>query len=478
MRRRDLELTEDLIVGGNIYANNEILIGKQTIKESVFEPITDGGLMGDVIDIDGNNGNYFDIYLNRPVTRINLPTNLTPGEPVRFQLRQDGVGGRHVVWGDEVENTGLTCTFNKAMGSTCIVYITSGTFDWSKLQSVTARQSHLSFAGFGQNALNIGDIKISSFDESAGTITFEHPFIDDVVDETGTTNVTITYTNNFYFNDENSDNWIGQFPRGVTQFEFYSTSDGAAGLLNRIGVFSNRVHPISKVRFAEELTDDFMNGSDDGLLNWREANGNGTTSVSSADVGATTKGVLYQRLNGGSTADGRTSTTMGSDQFTLEGMRVGIEGVCMFNENALETADVKYYFGWTNSTQWATTVDGAFFEIVADGSTDGYGRVWCVIVKPDGMGNPVRITYDTGIDLPEDEWFSLHIGKPSCDMKIKFILNDVTVYEANVSEIDLTAKVTCGFGSYYDYTGTPLPNHKEWFLDCFNLKYRMSQDRI
>ncbi len=443
------------------------------IKDGVFEPLTTS-LSGDVVTPDGSGDNFFDIYLNRAVTRVNMPVNIRSGQVYRFQVRQDHVGGRAVKWGTQVANTGLNCTLNIGMGSACLLYVNSGTFDWGSLQQSSGRQSFISIAGFAQNALNLGGIKISSFDQAAGIIYFNHPFVDSISNETSVAGCTISIDNRFYFTDEASDEWIGQFPFGVTQFTFYSTTDGGSGILQKLGVYSNSLHQKAKVRMAEQLTDDFVSGSDDGLLNWREANSAGnTTSTSSADVNEDHVGMLMQRLASGLTSDGRTSSTLGTDAYILSNMRVGIEGICKFNENSLETADVNYYFGWTDGTQWQSTSDGVYFKIVADGSTDGLGRVYCI----NAIGG-VDTIYDTGIDLPEEEWFQLHIGIPSNGGDIHYVINDVVVHETTRATAGLATKLTCGFGQYYDYTGTPLPNHKEWFIDTFSLKYRMNTDRI
>ena len=154
-------------------------------------------------------------------------------------------------------------------------------------------------------------------------------------------------------------------------------------------------------------------------------------------------------------------------------MRVGISGIIKPNEDAFESVGMYYYFGWTDSNQWASTANGAYFEIVADGSTEGQGRVYCVTEKAG-----IRTTYDTGIDFNEDEWHILFIGIPSNGGDLYFMIDDFRIYSAPRSTFSDTAQLTCGFGSYFDYTATPLPNHKEWFIDAFSIKYRMNNDRI
>jgi len=115
--------------------------------------------------------------------------------------------------------------------------------------------------------------------------------------------------------------------------------------------------------------------------------------------------------------------------------------------------------------------DGAKFQIIADGT--GKGRVHCITA----IGN-VKTDYDTGIDFLEDEWHSLKIGLPPNGIGVHFIVDDILVHTADRATMGETVKMTCGFGQYYDYTGTPLPNSKDWFIDVFALKYRMNNDRI
>ncbi len=437
---------------------------------NVFEAHTTS-LSGDVITIDASEDNFFDIYLDRPVTRINLPTAINSGENIRFQIRQDMTGGRHIIWGNFDEFTGLTCDLWQGMGGINIE-ITSGAFDWSVLRNAPGRKSFINLSGFSDNINNIQGLKITDFSEVGGYIICDPPLwgITNAVES----NITIGVENAFYFFDEKGDQWISQMPFGVTLFEGFSTSNGESMAMQKLGVFSNRLHQVARIRFEEQLTDDFINGSDDGLLNWREANSTGcTTATASADVDANHPGQLYQRIPAGHAENGRTGTTMGSDAFNLSGVRVGISGIVKANENAFESIGVDYYFGWTDNTQWTSTLDGFYFKVVSDGSTDGQGRVWCI----GEIGNVVT-AYDTGIDFNEDEWHILHIGKPANGGDIHFTVDDYTVHEMAQSAIGVSAKLTCGFGSYFDYDATPLPAHVEWFIDAFSLKYRMNAGRI
>ena len=443
----------------------------ETIKDWVFA-VTSEYLSWDTVSPDGDDGNFFDIYLDRATTRVNMPVNLREGEVCRFQIRQDMTWWRAIKRWTKIESTGLTCNLTKWTGTSVVLAITAGTFDRTSLQSTTGRRSFLNMTGFAQNATNIEGVKITSFDESGWTITFNHPFYDSISDVTGDTWCTIWYENAFYFIDEKWDSWVSQTPFGVTQFTFYSTTDWASGILKKEGVYSNSIHHKTKVRFEEELTDDFINGSDNGFLNRREANSNWSVGISSADVDSSHIGIIALWLNS-ATADSRASNTLGNDMFNISNIRAGINGICMFNENALETAGVKYYFWWTDNNKFQSALDWAYFEIVADGSTDGYGRVLCVTEI-----GWTRTAYDTGIDLPEDERFTLHIGIPPNWWVIHFVVNDINVHEAARSTMWDTVKLTCGFASYYGYTGTVLPNVKTMFIDAFSLKYRLSWDRI
>ncbi len=430
---------------------------------------------GDVVTPDASTYNFFDIYLNRPTTRINMPSGGVNGEPIRFQLRQDGTGGRHVVWGTKVENTGLTCTINKGMGDSLIIYITGGTFDWSLLNSAGGRKSYLTMSGFAQNSLNVAQLKLSSFDESAGTITLDYTFSDSVVDVTGATGINISYENGFYFQNESGDTWHGLRPYSVTLYEYFDTASDGSGMLTKQGIYMNSASGCMRttVRDEETLTDDFINGNDDGLLNWREGGSNHSINQATGDVSAEHPGVIYMRANGLVTADARAYFSMGSDQIIVDSMRAGVEGIIKFDENALETADMKYFFGWSDNTLWHSANDGAFFEIVADGSVEGKGRVHCILLKAG-----VRVDYDTGVDLFENEWHVLRIGKSSNNLKLKFSVDDIILYYGNYADMGGTVKMTCGYGLYYDYTGTPLPENKAWYFDAFAFKYRMCQDRI
>ena len=447
-----------------------VVDNESIIKTTTFKPSVDT-LLGDVVTPDGANGNFFDVYLNRPMTRITMPDNFRNGETYRFQIRQDGTGGKFLRWGDYDTFTDLNVSVNTGMGgTTLIIYVNSGTFDWNVLRAGAGRKSFINLGGFANNVNNINGLKLVSFDESAGSITVTAPNWD-IIDEDNATGIMISVENAFYFIDEKGDDWISQFPYGVTMFEVFTTTSGESALLVKKGVYSNSLYQKAKIRFEEQLTDDFINGSDDGLLNWRESNANGNTATSSADVDENHVGILIQRLSANATAKGRTSTTMGSDGFVVSNMRAGISGIVKPNGNAFTTADVNYYFGWIDGVQFQISNNGAMFKIVADGT--GKGRVHCIT-----QNGGIDTDYDTGIDLTEDNWYSLHIGVPSNGGDIMFIIDNYLVHTADRSTMDDTQKVTCGFGQYYDYNGTTLPNNKEWFIDAFSIKYRMNHDRI
>jgi len=440
------------------------------IKTKAFKVNVDSGLSGDVIDLDClDNTNFFDIYLDRPMTRINMPTNVVNGQSYKVQIRQDGVGGRFVRWGNKDTFKYLEVSIYQS-GGEIELYIKDGTFDWSVLRADAGRKSFINLDGFAYENNNLAGLKVKSFDESSNLITCYSPNWE-IYDDENVIDVTIEVENAFYFIDEKGDDWIGQFPYGVTMFQFYSTNDGNSAMLEKIGVFSNSLYTQAKVKFEETLTDDFINGSDDGLLNWREGNANGTTVSSSADVDGEHPGLLIQRLNGGATADGRTSTTMGTDMFNISNKRIIIEGVVKPNGNAFSTADVNYYFGWVDNVQFHQSNNSVYFQLIAEGSEKG--RVHC-ITKNAGT----TTDYDTGIDFLEDEWHSLKIGLPPNGLGIHFIVDNILVHTANRATFSENEKVTCGFGQYYDFTGTSLPHNKDWFIDVFSLKYRMNNNRI
>ncbi len=458
-------------MGSSFLSQNINPANMALIRSGVWEQFTNS-LSGDSVTPDASSYNFFDIYLDRPTTRINMPAGGIPGQPIRFQLRQDGTGGRAVKWGDIVENSGLTCTIAKGADPSITITITSGTFDWSKLSAISARRSFLQMSGWAQNAMNISNIRITAFDESAGTITFSCDWYDSISNVVGDTGVTINYENPFYFEDEQGETWHSQEPYKVTLYEYFDSSADGSGMLMKIGTYSNSpggcMH--TSVRDEEYLADDFINGSDNGLLNWREANSNGTTAQTSSSTYLTENhpGLLYQRLNSGSTS-ARTITTLGIDTFILENMRVGIEGIVCVGTPGFADAGVNYYFGWqdTNNSFDASN-EGAHFKIVSDGTV---GRLWCIL-----QSGGVDTTYDTGIDLDPATWYVLRIGKSSNNTKIKFSLNDVIVYLGDIADMDVTARMTCGFGQYY--SGSALGANREWYLDAFAIKYRLNADRI
>ncbi len=443
-----------------------------SIKDTAFK-VNSESLTGDTITPDGsNNKNFFDIYLDREITRVNMPINFRDGETYRFQVRQDGRGGRAISWGTKVTNTGLTCTINKGMGDSCLLYITAGTFDWSKLQKASGRQSFISLSGFTQGALNIGWIKISDFDESAGYIQFDHPFIDSVVDVVGETGCTVAYDNKFYFTAKEQDDWIGQQPYEVTQFTFYTTTDGASGILTKEGTLSNSLYTKAKARSYYEIVDDFIAGNDDGQLQWYEQNTNGQVNTSSSNVDGDHFGIVHHRINSGNTS-GRTNMRLVSDGFMLTDSRSVTEEVVKFDANYFSQAGMVMMAGWNDGSSQSpiTITDGYYFEVVSNG--DNTGRVWCITE----IGG-VRDEYDTGIDLGEDEWCSLAIQMSPGFGHIQFYVNDIMVQKKiNTGGTLFTqAKVTPFFGS--QYSGAGLASNKSFYVDLFSLKYRMNEDRI
>ncbi len=427
-------------------------------------------LSGDTIDIDCSLYNFFDVYLDRNVTRINLPTGAVLGSDYKIQIRQDGTGGRAIEWGNYISNTGLTCNITKLTNPNIEIEITAGTFDWANLTAVTSNRSRLYISGFSQNSMNIGGVEVISFNETASTITISNPFFDSVVGATGETNITINYENNFYYFDEMSDNWIAQMPYNNSFFNF-STFDGTRFMTAKLGSFTGENKHKTKVRIAEELADDFISGSDNGLLEWYESSSNGAINISTTGVRDDHFGEIYIRLNNGATS-ARTYMSLGRDMFRLGNSRMAIEGIISFNAGSYHSfADigVKYYFGWTDTaSNWNSTTDGAYFEIVSDGTK---GRVYCVLE----IAN-IRTVYDTGIDLLVSNYISLKVLVPSFGTTVVFLINDISVYTGDMTNVGITTNMTCGYGQYY--SGTALTNHRYWYTDAFSIKYRMNEDRI
>ncbi len=442
----------------------------ENIKDGVVD-VTSEYYSGDTITPDGTDGNFFDIYLDRSTTRVEMPVNLREGEIYRFQVRQDGTGGRAISWGTKVSNTGLTCTLRKSMGDSCLLYITAGTFDWTQLSKATGRQSFIALSGFAQPALNLGGVKISDFDESAGYIQFDHPFIDSIVDVTGDTGCTVSYENKFYFTDKDSDSWVGQHPREVTQFTFYSTTGGASGLLRREGIYSNAVVHKAKARSVYEVVDDFVAGNDDGQLQWAEAVSGGTISTSSSDVDGIHIGQVYHKISAGEIT-ARTYMRLQLDAFVLDNSRSVIETIIKFNADFFSQAGTSAYIGWADDNNNITEVqNGYYFEVISNG--DNTGRVWCVTENAN-----TKDSYDTGIDIGEDEWSSFTIQIAPGFGSMQFYLNDILVQKKlNTSgTLFSVAKMTAFFASYH--SGAATAQAKNFYVDMFSLKYRLNEDRI
>jgi len=458
---------------GDLVADVNTNFSETSIKDTAFKVNVNAMMTGDVIVPDGsNNKNFFDVYLNRAETRIAMPVNFRDGEVYRFQIRQDGTGGRELEWGTKVENTGLTCSLTKGSGSAVTITITAGIFDWTQLHQSSGRQSFIHLAGFNQNANNIKGIKLTSFDESAGTITFNHPFCSSITDESSSAGHTINYENKFYFTNGDVDDWIGTNPYAVTQYSFYTTTDGASGILTKEGVLSNSLYSKAKARNFYEIVDDFIAGNDDGQLQWSEQNTNGQINTSSSNVDGNHFGTIHHRINNGNTS-GRTNMRLISDGFQLNDSRSVVETVIKFDANYFSQSGMIAVIGWNDgSSQSPISInDGYYFEIVSNG--DNTGRVCCITTT-----GGTKDEYDTGIDIGEDEWCSFTIQMSPNFTHIHFYVNDYEVLSKDNTGGTLftTAKVTPFFGSRY--SGDTLTANREFYVDLFSMKYRMNSDRI
>jgi len=86
---------------GDLVSDVNSNFSEASIKDVAFANNVVSTVSGDIITPDGADGNFFDIYLNRPTTNINMPINIRSGETYRFQVRQDMVGGRVIKWGSK-----------------------------------------------------------------------------------------------------------------------------------------------------------------------------------------------------------------------------------------------------------------------------------------------------------------------------------------------------------------------------------------
>ncbi len=423
-------------------------------------------LSGDEVVLDGSLYNFFDIYLDRPITRIGNISNKVDGRDYHVHVRQDAVGKRDIQWGDWSANTGLTCNIAEAAGVVTLT-ITAGTFDWASLSSSHLGGSDLHMTGWSDNCNNICCVPVSAFDESAGTITLRHPFAANVTDRTGETAVSLEIHNNRYYKDEVADSWISTDPRSVTTFSV-KTSDQPILQLSKDGTLQKDHVVSAQARHWNERWDDFIGGNDDGLLQWIESNNNGTINVDSSAADDTHPGIIYLRINTGSTV-GRTQMRLGSSAFVLTNSKSVIETVQRFRENAFSQTGITYFMGWgdQNSDPGALD-DGLYFEIRSNG--DNTGQLWCV-TNSEGT----KTEYDSGIAISEMVWFSTKLRVATNYSQCGFFLNDHEV--ATISTNMPTGHVHCFFGSDYP-TGAALTNNKEMEVDMFYMKYRLNSDRI
>jgi len=150
-------------------SDSDKVVTQNEVRDYAFTPLIQGMITGDVIDLDCANKNFFDIYLNRDITRINLPINAINGETYRVQIRQDGTGGRFVRWGNKDIFKYLEVSIYQS-GGEIELYIEDGTFNWSVLRADAGRKSFINLDGFNYENNNIAGLKVKSFDESSNLV--------------------------------------------------------------------------------------------------------------------------------------------------------------------------------------------------------------------------------------------------------------------------------------------------------------------
>jgi len=423
-------------------------------------------LSGDQIILDGSLYNFFDIYLDRPLTRISNIINKVDGREYFLHFRQDGIGKRAVKFGDWTEHDNLTCDITNVSGTVTIT-ITAGSFDWDTLSSETLGGSDIHMSGWSDNCNNICCVEVTDFDESAGTITLDHPFADCVTNRTGETGVSLNVHNNYYYQDEVKDSWVSTDARDVTIFTA-KTSSQDVFILEKKGTLHRR-HVISaQARHWNERWDDFIGGNDDGLLQWQEANNGGYINIDSSASDSNHFGVVSLRLNSGITI-GRVQMRLGRDAFILDNVKAVMETVQRYKTTAFDQTGITYFHGWgdQNNDPGALSA-GVYFEIRSNG--DSTGQVWCV--TNDGG---TKTEHNTDIFIAEDTWYATKIQIAADFSHVHFFLNDHEVAKIGTN---LSAdRVHCFFGSDYP-TGPALTSNKEMEVDMFYVKYRMNSDRI
>ncbi len=436
------------------------------VKDTAFS-VHSSTLSGGSITPDGENTNFFNISLTQEHTVINNIINMREGENYVIQLLQNGTGKNHVHWGDQVVNTGLTVTTSRAMGNGILVKVDSGTFDWDCFSALPQVTNKIKIIGLTNNALNCGGLIVDSFDASTGDIHITLPWVNSFVAET-TSNVIIIITASNYFFAESKDNWISTNPHSVTMFKCF-TSGGGLVTIEKVGVHTNNPQYKSKARIIQEISDDFVGGDDNGILEWKEANQNGAIGSDSGKVDDAHMGILSQKISNGA-ASARNNMRLQLGGFVLTNMRSILEFVHLYEVGFFASAGAIAADGWSNGgTDINVITDGIFFRRISNG--DGTARVHCVC-KADGT----ETTYDTGINIDEETWYSFTIQIDPSYSHVHFYINDIEVLKQTDNSNFPMGKVTPFFGTRYN--GDPLAKSTFQHTDMVSIKYKLNKDRI
>ena len=437
-----------------------------SIKDEAFR-VSSGTLSGESVTPNGENTNFFNIMLTQEHTVIQNIANMREGETYIIQTLQDASGKNHIHWGNQSVNTGLNVTTSRAMGNGIIVKVNSGTFDWDNFSSLPQVTNKIKIIGLTNNSLNCGGLVVDSFDESSGEIHITLPWADSMIAETTADVVIISTASNYFFAEE-EDNWINTAPFSVTMFKCY-TSGGGLVTIEKIGSHTSDQKYKSKARIVQEISDDFVGGDDNGILEWKETNTNGGVGSDSGKVDPSHMGILSQKLSTGKTSV-KNNMRLQSDGFVLTNMRSIVEYIHLYEADFFANTGAISADGWNNGgTDINVTTDGFFFRRVGNG--DGTARVHC-ICEADGT----ETDHDTGIDIDEETWYSFAIQIDPSYSHAHFYINDIEVLKQTDTTNFPTAKLTPFFGTRYN--GTALTKNLFQHTDMASIKYRPNADRI
>ncbi len=452
---------------GDLVSDLNSNFSESSIKEQA-DKVNSTTLSGTSVTPDGTTANFFNVMLTQNHTVINNIANMREGERYVIQTLQDAGGKSHVHWGTNTPNTGLTVSTSRAMGETIIITVDAGTFDWSAFSSIPQISNKIKITGLNENPMNCGQVVVDSFDESTGHIYISSPFASSISGESGTTGVSITVTSSNYFFPEEEDNWISTSPFGVTMFECW-TSGGGMVSIRKIGIHTANPRYISKARLVQEVSDDFVGGDDNGILEWKESSINGAISSQSAEIDSNHQGIIGSRISGGS-ASARTCMRLQLNGFNITNMRSIVEFVHKLDSDFFEQVGTIVSCGWSDGDNNITEIkDGFFFELISNG--DNSARLSCIV-----MNGSARTTYDTGIDIDGGEWLSFAIQIDSGYTHAHFYVNDIEVLKQDDITNFTANKLTSYFG--IKHLGDALTGNKLMHTDMVSIKYKQNVDRI